>query len=66
MDIITLIDSYARGLVHAEEAFLKHLNMLSTLEETVSELSNKMAADFIGLVLTNKLQLFCPFCKRVV
>lgn len=57
MDIITLIDSYVRGLLHAEEEFLEHLNSLSTLEETVSELSNKMAADFIGLVLTNADQL---------
>lgn len=57
MDIITLIDSYVRGLLHAEAEFLEHLNTLPILEETVSELSNKMAADFIGLVLTNADQL---------
>lgn len=57
MDIITLIDHYVRGLLQAEEEFLEHLDALSTFEETVSELSNKMAADFIGLALTNADQL---------
>lgn len=57
MDIITLIDSYVRGLLHAEEEFLEHLDTLVTLEETVSTLSMQMAAGFIGLVLTNADQL---------
>lgn len=57
MDIITLIDSYVRGLLKAEEDFLGHLDTLPSLEETVSALSSRMAADFIGLVLTNADQL---------
>ena len=53
MDIIALIDTYVRGLLHAEEKFLCHLEALPELEQTVSRLSNQMAAGFIGLVLSN-------------
>lgn len=52
MDIITLINNYVSGLLKAEEKFLEHLDSLTTFEETVSGLSSRMAADFIGLVLT--------------
>lgn len=31
---------------------MEHLDSLSIFEETVSELCNRIAADFIGLVLT--------------
>lgn len=57
MDIITLIDHYVRSLLQAEEKFLEHLDSLSAFEETVSGLSNKMAADFIGMALTNADEL---------
>lgn len=53
MDIITQINKYVSGLLNAEEEFLEHLESLATFEETVSELSNRMAAEFIGLVLTD-------------
>lgn len=53
MDIITLINNYVSGLLNAEEEFLEHLDSLTAFEETVSELSNRMAAGFIGLVLTD-------------
>jgi len=57
MDIITLIDDYVRGLLAAEENFLEHLDTLSTFEETVSDLSNRTAAEFIGLALSSADQL---------
>lgn len=53
MDIITLINNYVSGLLKAEEEFLEQLDSLTAFEETVSSLSNRMAADFIGLVLTD-------------
>lgn len=59
MDIITLIDSCVRGLLQAEENFLEDLNTFPVLEETVSELTRKMAADFLGMVLTNADKLIC-------
>lgn len=43
--------------MQAEADFLEELNSLSALNETVSELSRKMAADFIGLALTNADEL---------
>ncbi len=57
MDIITLIDDYVRGLLAAEENFLEHLDTLSTFEETVSDLSNRTAAEFIGLALSSADQI---------
>lgn len=57
MDIITLINDYVSGLLNAEEEFLEHLDSLTTFEETVSRLSNQMAADFIGLILTDADQM---------
>ena len=57
MDIIALINTLVSGLLNAEEEFLEHLDSFTTFEETVSSLSNQMAADFIGLALTNADQL---------
>lgn len=57
MDIITLINTLVSGLLNAEEEFLEHLDSFTTFEETVSSLSNQMAADFIGLALTNADQM---------
>lgn len=57
MDIITLISHYVSDLLNAEENFLEHMDSLPAFEETVSGLSSRMAADFIGLVLTNADQM---------
>ena len=46
MDIITLINTFVSGLLNAEEEFLEHLDSFTMFEETVSRLSNQMAADF--------------------
>ena len=53
MDIITLIKALVSGLVDAEEDFLKHLDTFSMFEESVRILTNQMAADFIGMTLSN-------------
>ena len=53
MNIITLLDDYVRGLLEAEEVFLADLGQFTKLEQTVSDLSRRMAADFLSLVLTN-------------
>ena len=53
MDIITLIKELVTGLLNAEEEFLKHLDAFPKFEETVHELTDQMAADFMGAVLTN-------------
>ncbi len=50
--IIALINRYVSGLLKAEADFLEHLDKLDVLEETVCDLSNKAAAEFIGEVLT--------------
>ena len=52
MDIITLIQVLVSGLLNAQEEFLEHLDRFSTFEETVNELTDQVAADFIGLTLT--------------
>ncbi len=53
MDIITLLDDYVRGLLEAEEVFLTDLGQFPRLEQTVSDLSRRMATRFLSLVLTN-------------
>ena len=53
MDIITLIKALVSGLVDAEEDFLKHLDTFSMFDESVRILTNQMAADFIGMTLSN-------------
>lgn len=55
MDIITLIQVLVSGLLNAQEEFLEHLDQFSTFEETVNRLTDQVAADFIGLTLTNSL-----------
>ena len=53
MDIITLIKELVTGLLDAEEEFLEHLDTFPAFEESVHELTDQMAAGFLGLVLTN-------------
>ena len=52
MDILTLIRSYVEGLLDAEDKFIEHLDSFPELEKTVVELTNRMAAGFLGVVLT--------------
>lgn len=52
MDILTLIRSYVEGLLDAEDRFIDHLDTFPELEQTVVELTNRMAAEFLGVVLT--------------
>ena len=52
MDILTLIRSYVEGLFDAEDRFMEHLDTFPELEQTVVELTNRMAAGFLGVVLT--------------
>ena len=53
MDIITLLNDYVTGLLKAEESFIQDLGEFPKLEQTVSDLSKRMAADFLSMVLTN-------------
>ena len=64
MDIITLIQKLVSGLLDAEENFLEHLDSFSEFEGTVRELTNQMAAEFIGLALTNADTLIRESGKR--
>lgn len=50
--IITLLKDYTDGLLDAQSNFLEHLGDFPELEEAVVELSNKMAAGFLGACLT--------------
>ena len=50
--IITLLSDYVTGLLKAEEDFIEHLDSFPELEQTVVELSNRMAAGFLGACLT--------------
>ena len=59
MDILTLIRSYVEGLLEAEDRFIEHLDSFPDLEKTVVELSNRMAAGFLGAVLTTADDLIC-------
>ena len=52
MDILTLISAYVEGLLEAEDRFIEHLDTFPELESTVVELTNRMAAGFLGAVLT--------------
>lgn len=59
MDILTLIRSYVEGLLDAEDKFIEHLDTFPELEKTVVELTNQMAAGFLGIVLTTADSLIC-------
>ena len=59
MDILTLIRSYVEGLLEAEDRFIEHLDSFPELEKTVVELSNRMAAGFLGAVLTTADAMIC-------
>ena len=64
MDIITLIEALVSGLLDAEEEFLEHLDTFSAFEETVHGLTDKMAADFLGMALTNADRLIRESGRR--
>ena len=59
MDILTLIRSYVEGLLDAEDRFIEQLDTFPELEKTVVELTNRMAAGFLGVVLTTADALIC-------
>lgn len=52
MDIITLMERFGEGLLQAGEKFTDHPERFAELEQTVSELSNRAAADFLAMTLT--------------
>lgn len=52
MDIITLITGFVEGLLQAGEKFTEHPERFAELEQTVSELSHRAAADFLAMTLT--------------
>lgn len=64
MDIITLITEYVEGLLAAEDKFIEHLDSFPELEKTVEELTNRMAAGFLGVVLTTADELICSSGTR--
>ena len=64
MDIITLITEYVEGLLAAEDKFIEHLDSFPELEKTVVELTNRMAAGFLGVVLTTADELICSSGTR--
>ena len=64
MDIITLLADYVRGLLDAEDQFIQDLGQFPRLEQTVSDLSRKMAADFLSLVLSNADELLRSSGRR--
>ena len=57
MDIITLIEGFVEGLLQAEEKFTQHPEQFAQLEQTVSELSSRAAADFLAMTLTQTDEL---------
>ncbi len=59
MDIVTLISNFAGDLFRAEEKFWLHADRLDDLEQEVREISNRAAADFIGMVLTSVNEAVC-------
>ena len=59
MDIISLVSTYVEGLLEAEDRFIEHLDSFPELEKTVVELTNRMAAGFLGAVLTTADDLIC-------
>ena len=63
-DIITLIKALVSGVLDAEEEFLEYLDTFSAFEGTVHGLTDKMAADFPGLALTNADLLIRESGKR--
>lgn len=52
MDIITLMERFVEGLLQAGEKFTEHPERFAELEQTVSELGNRAAADFLAMTLT--------------
>ncbi len=57
--IITLLSDYVTGLLKAQEDFIEHLDSFPELEQTVVELSNRMAAGFLSACLTTADALIC-------
>ena len=59
MDIITLLQDYASELLSAELDFTEHPDKFSDFEHRVASASQKTAADFLAMALTQMNQEIC-------
>ena len=64
MDIITLIQDFADGLLKAQDEFTDHPDRFSDMEATVAELSRKTAARFLSMALTQTDEILCKGAAR--
>lgn len=59
MDIITLLQNFASGLLEAENEFYDNPDRFDILERTVADLSGKTAAEFLSMTLTQADAMIC-------
>lgn len=52
MDIVSLIESFLESIFEAKELFFENPEELASFEQVISDSANRMAADFIGMTLT--------------
>ena len=52
MDIVSLVETFLKSIFEAKEMFFEKPEDLASFEQLISDASNKMAADFIGMSLT--------------
>lgn len=64
MSIITLIDSYLRGLFEERDTFIENLNQFPHFEQEVKRLSNELAAGILSLTLSEVDELIRTSGRR--
>ena len=65
MDIVSLVETFLKSIFEAKELFFEKPEDLASFEQLISDASNKMAADFIGMSLTELdfKVYFAVFCR---
>lgn len=53
MNIVSLISPFVTGILKADETFFENVSKFSVLEQTVSDLSNRLAADVLSSILSD-------------
>jgi hypothetical protein len=65
MDIIALLKDFVTGLTKAGQDFFDHPENFRQLEQTVTDLSHKAAADYLAMTLSQMDEMICGSGLRI-
>ena len=64
MDIVSLLDPFVTGILSADRTFFEDTSQFPILEQTVADLSHRMAAGFLSSILADLDEYVCKNYAR--